>query len=215
MRLGCRRRRLQVGHAGEIKKLQHVRLSCVTPVQVWQAEALLHQLQDGGVIHGCMGDIVRLGKRRHDNEGHAKAGAGEVSRRITGLKVFRRDAVRIGHVLDRGIRGVVDPQPAVVSGDPARLRQLVMILVDNAIRHSPKDGQVGVAVRALGGGASLMVGANIRNETRILTTAITLETGRGDFARAIALGLILLALAFLVNVALHFGRAGTAAGPTA
>ena len=49
---------------------------------------------------------------------------------------------------DRGVRVVVDPQPAVVAGDPARLRQLVMILVDNAIRHSPADGRVGVAVRA-------------------------------------------------------------------
>ena len=38
---------------------------------------------------------------------------------------------------DRGVRVEVDPQPAVVTGDPARLRQLVMILVDNAIRHSP------------------------------------------------------------------------------
>ena len=37
---------------------------------------------------------------------------------------------------------------------------------------------------------------------RKLTTAITLETGRGEFARAIALGLILLALAFLVNAGL-------------
>ena len=46
---------------------------------------------------------------------------------------------------DRGIRVDVDPQPAVVAGDPARLRQLVMILVDNAIRHSPADGRVGVA----------------------------------------------------------------------
>ena len=58
---------------------------------------------------------------------------------------------------DRGVRVEVDPQPAVVAGDPARLRQLVMILVDNAIRHSPADGRVGVAVRADGGGASLMV----------------------------------------------------------
>ena len=38
---------------------------------------------------------------------------------------------------ERGVRVEVDPQPAVVAGDPARLRQLVMILVDNAIRHSP------------------------------------------------------------------------------
>ena len=51
-------------------------------------------------------------------------------------------------------------------------------------------------------GASLMVGGNIAGQTRILTTAIVLETSRGDFALAIALGMVLLALAFLVNVAL-------------
>ena len=51
-------------------------------------------------------------------------------------------------------------------------------------------------------GASLMVGGNLAGQTRILTTAITLETSRGDFARAIALGLILLLIAFLVNAAL-------------
>jgi two-component system sensor histidine kinase CiaH len=68
---------------------------------------------------------------------------------------------------DRGVHVVVDPQPAVVAGDPARLRQLVMILVDNAIRHSPADGRVGVAVRAETGGASLVVeddGPGIRPE---------------------------------------------------
>ena len=68
---------------------------------------------------------------------------------------------------DRGVRVEVDPQPAVVAGDPARLRQLVMILVDNAIRHSPIDGRVGVAVRANGSGASLTVeddGPGIRPE---------------------------------------------------
>jgi tungstate transport system permease protein len=51
-------------------------------------------------------------------------------------------------------------------------------------------------------GASLMVGGNLAGQTRILTTAITLEASRGDFARAIALGLILLALAFVVNAGL-------------
>jgi tungstate transport system permease protein len=53
-------------------------------------------------------------------------------------------------------------------------------------------------------GASLMVGGNLQGQTRILTTAITLETSRGDFADAIALGLILLALTLLVNVALSW-----------
>ncbi len=59
-------------------------------------------------------------------------------------------------------------------------------------------------------GASLMVGGNIAGQTRILTTAITLETSRGEFARAIALGLVLLALAFLVNAVFAWaGRGGT------
>jgi ABC-type tungstate transport system substrate-binding protein len=51
-------------------------------------------------------------------------------------------------------------------------------------------------------GASMMVGGNIRFQTRVLTTAIVLETGKGEFARAIALGVLLLLLTFLVNLAL-------------
>jgi signal transduction histidine kinase len=68
---------------------------------------------------------------------------------------------------DRGVRVEVDPQPAVVVGDPARLRQLVVILVDNAVRHSPPGGRVGVAVRIEEGGASISVeddGRGIRPE---------------------------------------------------
>jgi tungstate transport system permease protein len=51
-------------------------------------------------------------------------------------------------------------------------------------------------------GASMMVGGNIRNQTRVLTTAIVLETGKGEFAVAMALGFILLLLAYLVNATL-------------
>jgi ABC-type tungstate transport system substrate-binding protein len=51
-------------------------------------------------------------------------------------------------------------------------------------------------------GASMMVGGNIRHQIRVLTTAIVLETGKGEFARAIALSIILLLLAFLVNLGL-------------
>jgi tungstate transport system permease protein len=53
-------------------------------------------------------------------------------------------------------------------------------------------------------GASLMVGGNLQGQTRILTTAITLETSKGEFAQAIALGLILLALTLIVNIALSW-----------
>jgi tungstate transport system permease protein len=53
-------------------------------------------------------------------------------------------------------------------------------------------------------GASMMVGGNIRGQTRVLTTAIVLETSKGLFASAIALSLILLALAYLINLALTY-----------
>ena len=51
-------------------------------------------------------------------------------------------------------------------------------------------------------GASIMVGGNLRYHTRVLTTAIVLETSKGDFAIAIALSVILLLLAYLVNLIL-------------
>src|SRR5207253_2026533 len=51
-------------------------------------------------------------------------------------------------------------------------------------------------------GASMMVGGNIKGQTRTLTTAMVLETSKGDFDVAIALSLLLLALVFLVNWAL-------------
>jgi tungstate transport system permease protein len=51
-------------------------------------------------------------------------------------------------------------------------------------------------------GASMMVGGNLEGSTRVLTTAIVLETSRGLFASAIALSIILLGLAFMVNLAL-------------
>ena len=51
-------------------------------------------------------------------------------------------------------------------------------------------------------GASMMVGGNILHQTRVLTTAIVLETNKGDFSSALALGILLLAITFLINYAL-------------
>ncbi len=53
-------------------------------------------------------------------------------------------------------------------------------------------------------GASLMVGGNIKGQTRTLTTAMVLETGKGNFDVAIALAVLLLVLIFLVNWALTY-----------
>jgi tungstate transport system permease protein len=53
-------------------------------------------------------------------------------------------------------------------------------------------------------GASMMLGGNILHYTRNIPTAIALETSKGEFAQGIALGIILLSLAFLLTVMLHY-----------
>ncbi len=51
-------------------------------------------------------------------------------------------------------------------------------------------------------GASMMVGGNIKGQTRVLTTAIVLETSKGDFDKALALSALLLIITYLINLAL-------------
>jgi tungstate transport system permease protein len=74
-----------------------------------------------------------------------------------------------------------------------------------AVLREARPGVV-VAVAAAFGravsevGAALMVGGNIQGQTRVLTTAIVLETGKGQFALALALGGWLLALTLAVNL---------------
>lgn len=55
-------------------------------------------------------------------------------------------------------------------------------------------------------GVAMMLGGNIRYATRTMTTAISLETSKGEFAQGIALGLVLLLIAFLVNFLLAWLR---------
>lgn len=73
------------------------------------------------------------------------------------------------------------------------------------------DGRRGLLTASLAGfgraigevGAIMIVGGNIDHVTRVLTTAIALETGKGDFAFALALGFVLIALAISVNLVIH------------
>ncbi len=53
-------------------------------------------------------------------------------------------------------------------------------------------------------GASMMVGGNILHHTRNIPTAIALETSKGNFAQGIALGIVLLILAFILNLSLQY-----------
>ncbi|WP_188791900.1 ABC transporter permease [Salipiger pallidus] len=59
--------------------------------------------------------------------------------------------------------------------------------------------------RAIGEvGAIMIVGGNIDHATRVLTTAIALETGKGEFGLALALGFVLIGLAVAVNLSIHW-----------
>ena len=76
-----------------------------------------------------------------------------------------------------------------------------------AVLREARIGVVAAIVAAFGGiisevGAVMLVGGNIEGKTRVLTTAIVLNTRTGEFSLAIALGIILLALAFIANVAM-------------
>ncbi len=53
-------------------------------------------------------------------------------------------------------------------------------------------------------GAIMIVGGNIDHATRVLTTAIALETGKGDFALALALGFVLIFLTISINMLIHW-----------
>jgi tungstate transport system permease protein len=52
-------------------------------------------------------------------------------------------------------------------------------------------------------GSILIVGGNIAGYTRVMTTTIALETDKGNFELALALGIILLTISFIINAALH------------
>ncbi len=102
---------------------------------------------------------------------------------------------------------------AAVMGVDPNLRQQVLAL--GATRRQAAwtvvwEARVGVIVSIIAGfgsilsevGAVMLVGGNIEHSTRVLTTAIVLETRKGDFALALTLGAVLLGLSFLVNLAM-------------
>jgi tungstate transport system permease protein len=103
---------------------------------------------------------------------------------------------------------------AAVQGVDARFRRTAQTLGAGTWRtawtvaREARFGLAAVVTAAFGQcvaevGAALMVGGNIRGETRTLTTAVTLHAAQGDFGLALALGLVLIALALVVNVALQ------------
>jgi len=53
-------------------------------------------------------------------------------------------------------------------------------------------------------GSAMMLGGNIRSHTRTMTTAIALETSKGEFSFGLALGLFLLLIVFTLNILFHY-----------
>ncbi len=97
------------------------------------------------------------------------------------------------------VQGVDPDLPVQMRALGATRRQVALTtLVESRI------GVTAAVVAAYGSiisevGAVMLVGGNVEGETRVLTTAIVLETRKGNFALALALGMILLSLAFITN----------------
>ncbi len=99
---------------------------------------------------------------------------------------------------------------AVVSGADPRIRETALTLGAGrfgaalTVMVEMRRGLLAAVATVFGRllselGIALMVGGNIQDSTRTMTTAIALETSKGDFALALALGLILLVVALVVN----------------
>lgn len=96
--------------------------------------------------------------------------------------------------------------------DPRLQQQLLGLGASNlqAIWYLWREARLPLLVALMAGfgsvisevGASMMVGGNIKGQTRVLTTAIVLETSKGEFEIALALSALLLILTYLINLAL-------------
>ncbi len=114
---------------------------------------------------------------------------------------------------------------AAVMGVDPNLRQQVLSL--GATRRQAtltvlREARLGVVVSVVAGfgsiisevGAVMLVGGNIEGRTRVLTTAIILETRKGNFDLALALGIVLLGLTFLANALMLHLQGGQIRGGT-
>ena len=75
------------------------------------------------------------------------------------------------------------------------------------VLHETRFGVMAAVINGFGRvisevGCAMMVGGNIAGETRTITTAIALETSKGEFAQGIALGIVLITIALIINAAL-------------
>jgi len=109
----------------------------------------------------------------------------------------------IASISHQAIRDLwVDYHDLLISVGASKRQRMATLIWD--ARRSLLTAALAGFGRAIGEvGAIMIVGGNIDHVTRVLTTAIALETGKGDFALAIGLGLILITLALIMNLLIH------------
>ncbi|RUS59253.1 ABC transporter permease subunit [Pseudorhodobacter sp. E13] len=110
----------------------------------------------------------------------------------------------IASIAHQAIRDLwADYHDLLISLNTSRAQRIRTLLWDG--RRALMTASLAGFGRAIGEvGAIMIVGGNIDHVTRVLTTAIALETGKGEFGLALALGFVLISLAVLVNLAVHF-----------
>ena len=128
--------------------------------------------------------------------------------------LFTVEGMAIGQII-LGTPIVVAYTATAIEGLDNRLRQTLMTLGASGAKlamTSLWEARFLVLVAALTAfgrivgevGSAMMLGGNIKWHTRTITTAITLETGKGDFALGIALGVILILISLILNISLTF-----------
>jgi len=126
--------------------------------------------------------------------------------------LFTTEGIALGQIV-LGLPIVVALTASAIEGLEVQLRQTLLTLGTTKRQLTLStlwEARYAVIVAAITAysriisevGVSMMLGGNIKWHTRTITTAIALETGKGEFAMGIALGLVLLSLVLVVNLML-------------
>lgn len=154
--------------------------------QAERAEALAEMTRETQRLTRLVADLLAL----------ARADAGvSLKHRLIDLDVVVLDAFRSARQLARGQTLVLDPfEPVQVNGDEDRLTQLLLILLDNALKYTPAAGQVTLGLRRSESGTELLVrdtGVGIAPEDvpHIFERFYRADPGRGQNPGGTGLGL--------------------------
>lgn len=126
--------------------------------------------------------------------------------------LFSQSGVVVGQVLI-AIPVLIAFTLSAVQASDVRLAETAITLgasrwrVMLTVLHETRFGVMAAVINGFGRvisevGCAMMVGGNIAGETRTITTAIALETSKGEFAQGIALGIVLITIALIINAVL-------------